>query len=139
MVARWCKMRRAPSRSLPNPYPLDSSPPDPVPSTQTPEPTRYRITLLPSGWQFDAPAGTPILLAAHAAGIKLPSLCRNGTCRACLCRARTDVAGGEPAPVAYRIEWPGLSREEKREGWLLPCCAHASADLVIDAPDAALC
>ena len=58
------------------------------------------------------------------------------SCRACLCRAQT---GGEPAPVAYRIAWPGLSREEKTDGWLLPCCAYARADLVIDAPDATLC
>jgi ferredoxin len=104
-----------------------------------PESPCYRVTLVPSGWQFDAPADTPILLAAQAAGIKLPSLCRNGTCRACLCQVRTDVAGGAPAPVTYRIEWPGLSRDEKGEGWLLPCCAYARADLVIDAPDAALC
>lgn len=137
MVARWRKTRRAPSRSLPTPYPLDSACPGPAaPPIETPEPARYRVTLMPSGWQFDAPAGTPILLAAQAAGFKLPSLCRNGTCRACLCQAQT---GGEPAPVAYRIEWPGLSREEKGQGWLLPCCAYARADLVVDAPDAALC
>nr|WP_039401508.1 2Fe-2S iron-sulfur cluster-binding protein [Pandoraea sputorum] len=94
---------------------------------------------MPSGWQFDAPPDTPILLAAQAAGIKLPSLCRNGTCRACLCEARSGERGdalGTPAPVTYRIEWPGLSRDEKMQGWLLPCCAYARADLVIDAPDA---
>lgn len=89
---------------------------------------------MPSGWQFDAPADTPVLLAAQAVGIKLPSLCRNGTCRACLCQAQT---GGAPAPVAYRIDWPGLSRDEKAEGWLLPCCAYARGELVIDASDAA--
>lgn len=136
MVARWRKMRRAPSRSLPNPHPLDSFTPDPTPSATRPAPMSWRVTLMPSGWQFDAPVDTPILLAAQAAGVKLPSLCRNGTCRACLCRANT---GGGPAPVAYRIEWPGLSREEKADGWLLPCCAYARADLVIDAPDAVLC
>jgi ferredoxin len=136
MVARWRKMRRSTFSSLPTPLALDRFPPDPAPSDGTPAPTFCRITLMPSGWQFDAPADTPILLAAQSAGIKLPSLCRNGTCRACLCRAHT---GGEPAPVAYRIAWPGLSREEKAEGWLLPCCAYARADLVIDAPDAALC
>ncbi|AKM32684.1 hypothetical protein AB870_08980 [Pandoraea faecigallinarum] len=94
---------------------------------------------MPAGWQFDAPADMPILLAAQAAGIKLPSLCRNGTCRACLCRANagsTGNTGGTGAAVTYRIEWPGLSRDEKREGWLLPCCAYAGADLVIDVPDA---
>jgi ferredoxin len=88
---------------------------------------------MPSGWVFDAPPDVPVLVAAQAAGIKLPSLCRNGTCRACLCQAHT---GGASAPVTYRIEWPGLSRDEKAEGWLLPCCAYAGADLVIDAPDA---
>lgn len=93
----------------------------------------WRVTLMPSGWQFDAPADVPILLAALAAGIKLPSLCRNGTCRACLCQAQP---GGASAPVTYRIEWPGLSRDEKADGWLLPCCAYASHDLVIHAPDA---
>ncbi|OXS97086.1 ferredoxin [Pandoraea apista] len=133
-------MRRALLRSLPKPYPLDSSSSDPVAAPnehrEAPKPAAHRVTVMPSGWQFDAPADTPILLAALAAGIKLPSLCRNGTCRACLCQART---GGEPAPVAYRIDWPGLSREEKGQGWLLPCCAYARADLVIDAPDAALC
>ncbi|MGC7406328.1 2Fe-2S iron-sulfur cluster-binding protein [Pandoraea pneumonica] len=96
------------------------------------------MTLAPSGWQFDAPDDMPLLLAAQAAGIKLPSLCRNGTCRACLCRVKA-VAEAAPAPVAYRIEWPGLSRDEKAEGWLLPCCAFARADVTIDAPDAALC
>ncbi|WP_246174619.1 2Fe-2S iron-sulfur cluster-binding protein [Pandoraea terrigena] len=115
---------------------MDCFPPTPAQSDARPEPTSFRVTLTPYRWQFDAPADTPILLAALSAGIKLPSLCRNGTCRACLCRAQT---GGEPAPVAYRIAWPGLSREEKAEGWLLPCCAHARADLVIDAPDATLC
>ena len=27
--------------------------------------------------------------------------------------------------IAYRIEWPGLSRDEKEEGWILPCVAQA--------------
>lgn len=88
--------------------------------------------LVPSGWQFEADEDTSLLLAAQAAGIRLPSSCRNGTCRACMC---LSTAGS----VAYRIEWPGLSRDEKAEGWILPCCAYARSDLQIDAPDAALC
>jgi hypothetical protein len=35
--------------------------------------------------------------------------------------------------VQYRIDWPGLSREEKAEGWILPCVAYPLADLVLDA------
>lgn len=128
-----------PSRfpTLREPHPLNRTPypPADVAATGLPDASAsYPVTLVPSGWQFDAPADTPILLAALTAGIKLPSLCRNGTCRACLCQART---GGAPAPVTYRIEWPGLSREEKAQGWLLPCCAYARGELVIDAFDAA--
>ncbi|MFP5392026.1 MAG: (2Fe-2S)-binding protein, partial [Gammaproteobacteria bacterium] len=32
--------------------------------------------------------------------------------------------------------WPGLSREEKQEGWILPCVALARSDLVLAAPAA---
>jgi hypothetical protein len=40
--------------------------------------------------------------------------------------------------VRYAIEWPGISADEKREGWILPCVALACSDLVIDEPRAAL-
>ena len=33
--------------------------------------------------------------------------------------------------IRYRIEWPGLSRDEKEEGWILPCVAHAVTALEI--------
>lgn len=45
----------------------------------------FAVLLQPSGWRFDADADTSVLAAAQAAGIKLPSSCRNGTCRACMC------------------------------------------------------
>jgi hypothetical protein len=38
--------------------------------------------------------------------------------------------------IAYRIEWPGLTAEEKTEGWILPCVALARSDVTIDQPDA---
>ena len=38
--------------------------------------------------------------------------------------------------IAYQIEWPGLTREEKAEGWILPCVAEAQSDLVLDVPAA---
>ena len=66
----------------------------------------------------------PLLLAAQRAGLLLPSSCRNGTCRACICQ----LTSGQ---VAYRIDWPGLSAEEKREGWILPCVAYPVSDVVI--------
>ncbi|MGE8476123.1 MAG: 2Fe-2S iron-sulfur cluster-binding protein, partial [Paraburkholderia hospita] len=54
----------------------------------------------------------------------------NGTCRTCLCRL---VSGS----VRYTVEWPGVSAEEKTQGYILPCVAVAQSDLVLDAPDAA--
>ncbi len=86
----------------------------------------HPVLLQPSGLRFDAPAGTSVLLAAQAAGIKLPSSCRNGTCRACMCLM---LEGS----VVYGIEWPGLSRDEKEEGWILPCVAQAASALEIQA------
>ncbi|MGH8858604.1 MAG: 2Fe-2S iron-sulfur cluster-binding protein [Polaromonas sp.] len=76
---------------------------------------------------FAAPASLPLLRAAELAGLALPSSCRNGTCRSCICR----LTSGQ---VAYRIEWPGLSAEEKQEGYILPCVAHPSSDVVLQWP-----
>ncbi len=87
----------------------------------------FNARIEPTGLRFDAPATLPLLLAAEQAGIELASSCRNGTCRTCLCRL---VSGR----VEYRIEWPGLSAEEKAEGLILPCVAHAASDLVIELP-----
>lgn len=83
------------------------------------------ITLQPSGLSFGADEGRTILQAAEQAGIDLPSSCRNGTCRTCICRAS---AGS----VRYLVEWPGLSREERGEGWILPCVAVPEGDLVLE-------
>ena len=82
------------------------------------------ITLQPSGWSFEAPADTTILHAAERAGIALPSSCRNGTCRACICKL-------EAGSVRYLVEWPGLSFDEKREGYILPCVAVPTEDVVV--------
>lgn len=87
--------------------------------------TTYTAVLAPSGKAFSALAGQPLLLAAEAAGIELASSCRNGTCRTCICRLATGQ-------VHYRIDWPGLSAEEKAEGWILPCVAYPVSDVVID-------
>jgi ferredoxin len=89
--------------------------------------TTRTITVMPSGWSFAAPEGMPILKAAEAAGIELPSSCRNGTCRTCLCRM-------ESGSVRYLVDWPGLSADEKRDGDILPCVAVPLADVVVRAP-----
>ena len=89
--------------------------------------TSPRILLHPSGLAFMAKPGASILQAAEAAGVELPSSCRNGTCRTCICRVRSGQA-------AHTIAWPGLSFDEKREGHILPCVAVAVTDLEIEVP-----
>ena len=89
----------------------------------------HRLTVQPGGWHAPAAPQQSLLQAARAAGVSLPSACRNGTCRACLCRLLSGT-------IAYQIDWPGLLAEEKAEGWILPCVAGATSDVVIDAPGA---
>ncbi|WP_321844419.1 2Fe-2S iron-sulfur cluster-binding protein [Paraburkholderia bannensis] len=89
------------------------------------------VRVEPLGCEFEAPPELTLLEAASFAGVRLPRLCRNGTCRTCLCR----IVSGE---IRYTIEWPGLSREEKAEGYVLTCVAVARTDLVLDVPDAEL-
>ncbi|NNG23460.1 2Fe-2S iron-sulfur cluster-binding protein [Telluria aromaticivorans] len=89
--------------------------------------TRLTITLQPGGIAFTAEAGASLLEAAEAAGVELPNSCRNGTCRTCICRVLKGQA-------LHTIEWPGLSLDEKREGYILPCVAVAQGHLELDAP-----
>jgi ferredoxin len=85
------------------------------------------VTLAPHGWTFPARAGQTVLAAAESAGIDMPNSCRNGTCRTCICR----LAQGS---VRYLVEWPGLSPDEKREGYMLPCVAVPEGDVAVTQP-----
>lgn len=106
--------------------------PKPEPTPQpAPGPTAvFTAQVAPSGPGFAAPASMPLLLAAERAGLaglKMESSCRNGTCRTCICL----LVSGQ---VTYRIEWPGLSLDEKREGFILPCVAYPLSDVVLELP-----
>jgi len=87
--------------------------------------TPFLVTMIAPGWTFLASADQPLLLSAAKAGISLPSSCRNGTCRTCISR----ITSGQ---VHYRIEWPGLSVEEKRDGYILPCVAYPQSDMTLE-------
>jgi ferredoxin len=85
------------------------------------------VRIEPAGYSFDATPGQSLLRAALQAGVELPSSCRNGTCRTCLCRL---VEGG----IRYQIDWPGVSLDERDEGLILPCVAEATSDVTLDVP-----
>ena len=89
----------------------------------------FPVRIEPLGRELDAPREHTLLATALAAGVVLPSSCRNGTCRTCMCLA---TAGR----VSYAIEWPGLSAEEKQEGWILPCVARPESPLTLQVPQA---
>lgn len=98
-------------------------PPVPPPDPASPV---FSARLGAHGPAFEAPAALTLLQAAERAGIKLDSSCRNGTCRSCL----RQLASGQ---VSYRIAWPGLSLDEKRDNCILPCVAYPASDVVIAA------
>lgn len=87
----------------------------------------FTVKLAATDLQFDVEGDLSLLEAAEMSRIELPSSCRNGTCRTCLCR----LVSGE---VNYTIEWPGLSAEEIAEGYVLPCVARPATNLVLDQP-----
>lgn len=87
--------------------------------------TSPTLTIEPAGLTVPVAPQQSLLEAARAAGLRLRSSCRNGTCRACLCRLRSGQ-------VRYRVEWPGLSPDERADGWTLPCVALAEEDVVIE-------
>jgi ferredoxin len=89
----------------------------------------FTAKISPSGLQFDVEGDLTLLEAAELSRIELPSSCRNGTCRTCVCR----LVSGE---VTYAIEWPGLSAQEKAEGYVLPCVARPTSDVVLEQPQA---
>jgi len=87
----------------------------------------HTVTLMPLAERFQLDERATLLQALEAAGFDTPNSCRNGTCRTCICRVREGLA-------VHTIDWPGLSFDEKRDGYVLPCVAQARSDLVLEAP-----
>ncbi len=89
----------------------------------------FTLRIEPQGWTVEAPGELTLREAAAFAGIELETSCRNGTCRVCY----SHMPAGA---VRYEIAWPGLSADEKREGYVLPCVAHPIADVTLTSPQA---
>jgi ferredoxin len=87
----------------------------------------FTLQVQPLGVTLTLAHGQSLLEAALGAGLVLRSACRNGTCRECMAR----VLEGR---VHHRIDWPGLSADERSEGWVLPCVAVADSDVVLLQP-----
>ncbi|OGB30932.1 MAG: ferredoxin [Burkholderiales bacterium RIFCSPLOWO2_12_FULL_61_40] len=87
-------------------------------------PTLFTARTEPEGLQVDAWSNEPLLISLEMGGSNWPSSCRNGTCRTCI----GQLQSGQ---VRYEMEWPGLSAEEKAEGYVLPCVAFPCSDVVL--------
>jgi ferredoxin-NADP reductase len=83
-----------------------------------------RATFRASRVEVDVRPGETLLEAGERAGAGLASFCRAGICGTC----RTRVAAGD-----VRCEGEALTDEERRQGWVLPCVAHAAGDCVLEA------
>lgn len=106
-------------------HPKNSKPFD---DTNNVEGTIFTVHVQPMGRTFKASARLSLLEGAELAaqpGLQLASSCRNGTCRTCICRLQSGK-------VIYYIKWPGLSLDEKRDGFILPCVAYPASDVVIE-------
>ena len=89
----------------------------------------YKVTIQPSGHEFNAAAGETLLTAALNAGFALPYGCRNGACGAC----KGKVLSGQVDYGAHQES--ALSEEDKRKGLALFCCATALSDLGIESKE----
>ena len=87
--------------------------------------TTHMVELRRSGRSFACAPGTPLLTAAAAAGITLPSSCQEGVCGTC---KTTKLSG--------RVEMEhqgGIRPREVDRGAILLCCATPCEDVVLDA------
>lgn len=87
----------------------------------------FQGCIFPGGHTFVAKAGQSLLKSMEQDGVAWPKSCQAGTCRTCM----GQLLQGK---VRYEMEWPGLSAEEKREGWILPCVAHPLGDVALKDP-----
>jgi CDP-4-dehydro-6-deoxyglucose reductase len=86
-----------------------------------------RVVLVPTGPEFSAAPGEPVLTAALRAGLNLPHSCKGGHCASCLARVlsgRVDYPQPRPA---------GITDDEIRDGMALLCQARALEDLRVEA------
>ena len=87
----------------------------------------HRVTLQPSGLQFEVDEGESILTAALRQGFVLPYGCKNGACGSC----KGKLIEGELDYGTYQKK--ALPDEEKAQGKALFCQAKPLTDVTIEA------
>ncbi|MCB2017694.1 MAG: CDP-6-deoxy-delta-3,4-glucoseen reductase [Hydrogenophaga sp.] len=86
----------------------------------------FRITVQPSGRQFDAESAETILAAGIRQGIGLPYGCKDGACGSCKCKLVSGTVTHGPH------QEKALNAEEEAAGFVLTCCGTAQSDVVIE-------
>ena len=89
--------------------------------------SKFKVTLQPSGHEFEVEPGEAILAAALRQGFVLPYGCRNGACGSCKGR----ILEGRVDYGTYQEK--ALPEKEKAEGKALFCQARPLTDLVLEA------
>jgi CDP-4-dehydro-6-deoxyglucose reductase, E3 len=87
----------------------------------------FSIRLVPAERCFEVQRDEPILSAAIRQGIGLPYGCRDGACGSC----KSRLLEGRVIHGAHQQR--ALSVAEEDAGLMLPCCAAAQTDCVIEA------
>jgi CDP-4-dehydro-6-deoxyglucose reductase, E3 len=87
----------------------------------------FTIRLVPAQRSFEVQRDEPILSAAIRQGIGLPYGCRDGACGSC----KSRLLEGRVIHGAHQQR--ALSIAEEDAGLMLPCCAAAQTDCVIEA------
>src|SRR5512139_2378078 len=87
----------------------------------------FTIHLQPAKRSFEVQRDETILSAAIRQGIGLPYGCRDGACGSC----KSRLLSGRVIHGAHQLR--ALSTDEEDAGWILPCCAAAQTDCVIEA------
>ena len=89
--------------------------------------SKFRVTLQPSGHEFEVEQGESVLAAALRQGFVLPYGCRNGACGSC----KGKILEGGVDYGTYQEK--ALPAAEKAAGKALFCQARPLSDLVLEA------
>jgi len=87
----------------------------------------YRVTIEPSGHQFENEMGETLLESALRSGISIAYHCSSGSCGECYGR----LIAGDLGEGQFH-DYP-FTEQQKRDGTFLLCRNHAASDLVISA------